>query len=260
MMAKTKGTQQGKQKMKKTLISLGLSLVMAPSLLAQASDDNEIMIEQSGDTLTLYIDQVGYGNKIGLDDFSSSGSDMTITGSSLTFDIDMVGNQNLIYGPLELDSSSLTFSLLGDSNEVDWNIGYSGSSDDSDYNFDIIGDSNTFDLDQGYVYSAERLDADLILVGSSNVFDLDFEADDSTWTFDITGDSNNINTLQNDGAQTMIVELNGDSADIDINQISGTCATGAGTACVTPNAVINLDITSDNATIQINQQDTNNDS
>jgi hypothetical protein len=246
--------------MKKTLISLSLSLLLAPSLFAQASDDNEIMIEQSGDTLTLYIDQIGYGNKIGLDDFSSSGSDMTIVGSSLTFDIDMVGNQNLIYGPLDLDSSSLTFSLLGDSNEVDWNIGYVGSSDDSDYNFDITGDSNTFDLDQGYVYSAERLDADLILIGSSNIFDLDFEADDSTWTFDITGDSNNINTLQNDGAQSMVVELVGDSADIDINQISGTCATGAGVACVSPNAVINLDITSDNATIQINQQDTNGDS
>ena len=198
--------------MKKILISLSLSLLLAPSLFAQASDDNEIMIEQSGDTLTLYIDQIGYGNKIGLDDFSSSGSDMTIVGSSLTFDIDMVGNQNLIYGPLDLNSSSLTFSLLGDSNEVDWNIGYVGSSDDSNYNFDI------------------------------------------------TGDSNNINTLQNDGAQSLVVELVGDSANIDINQISGTCATGAGVACVSPNAVINLDITSDNATIQINQQDTNGDS
>ena len=183
----------------KKLISI-VVLLSTSFVFAQATDDNEIMIEQSGDTLTLYIDQVGYGNKIGLDDFSSSGSDMTIDGSSLTFDIDMIGNQNLIYGPVVMDSSSLTFSLTGDSNEVDWNIGYIGSSDDSDYNFDITGDSNTFDIDQGYVYSAERLDADLILVGSSNVFDIDFEADDSTWNWDITGSSNDINTLQNDGA------------------------------------------------------------
>lgn len=244
--------------MKKTLISLGLSLLMAPSVFAQATDDNEIMIEQSGDTLTLYIDQVGYGNKIGLDDFSSSGSDMTITGSSLTFDLDMIGNQNLIFGPLVLDSSSLTFSLTGDSNEVDWNIGDIGSSDSSNYNFDITGDSNTFDIDQGKVgASAERLDADLILVGSSNVFDLDFESDDVTWDFDITGDSNNFNTLQNDGSQSLTVEWNGDSGDIDINQISGTCV--GGSPCATPNAIINLDITSDNATVQINQQDTTND-
>ena len=245
----------------KKLISFSLvtSLLFA-NFSAHADDDNEIMIEQSGDTLTIYIDQIGYGNKIGLDDFSSSGSNMTIVGSSLTFDIDMLGNQNLIYGPIEMDSSDLTFSLTGDSNEVDWNIGYTASSDDSDYNFDIIGDSNTFDIDQGYVYSAERLDADLVLIGDSNVFDLDFEADDSTWNFDITGSSNNINTLQNDGSQELTVELVGDSADIDINQISGTCATGAGVGCATPNAIINLDITSDNATIQINQQDTSGDS
>ena len=235
-----------------------LLLFTTSSVLAQATDDNEIMIQQSGDTLTLYIDQVGYGNKIGLDDFSSSGSDMTIVGSGLTFDIDMLGNQNLIYGPIEMDDSDLTFNLTGDSNEVDWNIGYIGSSDDSNYNFAITGDSNTFDIDQGYVYSAERLDADLILVGSSNVFDLDFESDDITWDFDITGDSNNFNTLQNDGSQSLTVEWNGDSGDIDINQISGTCV--GGSPCATPNAVINLDVTSDNATIQINQKDAANDS
>jgi hypothetical protein len=235
-----------------------LLLFTTSSVLAQATDDNEIMIQQSGDTLTLYIDQVGYGNKIGLDDFSSSGSDMTIVGSGLTFDIDMLGNQNLIFGPIEMDDSDLTFNLTGDSNEVDWNIGYNGSSDDSNYNFAITGDSNTFDIDQGYVYSAERLDADLILVGSSNVFDLDFESDDITWDFDITGDSNNFNTLQNDGSQSLTVEWNGDSGDIDINQISGTCV--GGSPCATPNAVINLDVTSDNATIQINQKDAANDS
>lgn len=235
-----------------------LLLFTTSSVLAQATDDNEIMIQQSGDTLTLYIDQVGYGNKIGLDDFSSSGSDMTIVGSGLTFDIDMLGNQNLIYGPIEMDDSDLTFNLTGDSNEVDWNIGYIGSSDDSNYNFAITGDSNTFDIDQGYVYSAERLDADLILVGSSNVFDLDFESDDITWDFDITGDSNNFNTLQNDGSQSLTVEWNGDSGDIDINQISGTCV--GGSPCATPNAVINLDVTSDNATIQINQKDAAGDS
>ena len=183
----------------KKLISFSLvtSLLFA-NFSVQADDDNEIMIEQSGDTLTIYIDQIGYGNKIGLDDFSSSGSNMTIVGSSLTFDIDMLGNQNLIYGPIEMDSSDLTFSLTGDSNEVDWNIGYTASSDDSDYNFDITGDSNTFNIDQGFVTSAERLDADLVLIGDSNVFDLDFEADDSTWDLDITSDNATIQINQQD--------------------------------------------------------------
>lgn len=237
-----------------------LFLFTSSSVFAQATDDNEIMIEQTGDTLTLYIDQVGYGNKIGLNDFSGTAANMTIDGSGLTFNLDMIGNENLIFGPIEMDNSDLTFNLVGDSNEVDWNIGYVGSSDDSNYNFAVTGDSNTFDIDQGYTISAERLDADLILLGNSNVFDLDFESDDITWDFDITGDSNNINTLQKDGSQELVVELNGDSADIDINQLSGTCAQGAGNACATPNAIINLDITSDNATIQINQKDVSGDS
>ena len=73
------------------------------------------------------------------------------------------------------------------------------------------------------------------------------------WNFDI-------NTLQNDGAQELIFDFVGDSGDIDINQISGTCAQTAGVGCSTPNAVINLDITSDNATIQINQKDAPGDS
>lgn len=241
------------------LISIAL-LLSTSFVFAQATDDNEILIEQSGDTLSLYIDQLGFGNKIGGTDFSSTGSDMVITGSSLNFDLDFLGNQNILFGTVIADSSTYKLDFTGDSNQIDWDIGYIGSSDSSDINFDVTGDSNTFDLDQGYTASAERLDADLILLGSSNIFDIDWEADDITWNFDITGDSNNINTLQNDGSQSLTVELNGDSADIDINQISGTCATGAGASCVTPNATIDLDITSDNATIQINQKDSSSDS
>ena len=241
-------------------ILLGLSLI--PTLLfAQATDDNEVWIDQEGDTLTLYIDQIGFGNKIGADDFSNgSPGTMSIVGSSLSFDLDFLGNQNLLYGPLTADSSTYNLSFTGDSNALDWNIGYIGSSDDSTFDITVTGDSNTWDLDQGYVASAERLDLDLTLIGSSNIFDLDFESDDNTWNWDITGDSNNINVLMNDGSHEQTVVFVGDSADIDINQISGTCAAGAGTSCSTPNGNIQLDINSDNATIQINQKDSSNDS
>jgi len=184
---------------------------------------------------------------------------MSITGTTLEFDLDFTGNQNVLFGPVVADSSYYKLDFTGDSNSIDWNIGYIGSADSSNINFDVTGDSNTFDLDQGYVYSAERLDADLILIGSSNVFDVDWEADDVIWNFDITGGSNNINTLQQDGANEMTVTLDGDSADIDINQISGTCV-GSNAACASPNALLTLDITSDNAIIQINQKDSSNDS
>jgi hypothetical protein len=245
----------------KKLISLFL-LMSTSFVFAQATDDNEVIIEQTGDTLKLYVDQIGFGNKIGGDNFSSgSGSAMSITGTTLEFDLDFSGNQNILFGPVVADSSIYKLDFTGDSNSIDWNIGYIGSADSSDINFDVTGDSNTFDLDQGYAFSAERLDADLILIGDSNVFDIDWEADDLTWNFDITGGSNNINTLQKDGAYGSITfVLDGDSADVDINQISGTCATGAGASCVSPAGNIDLDVTSDNAIIQINQKDSANDS
>ena len=240
-------------------ILLGLSLIPT-FLFAQATDDNEVWIDQTGDTLTLYIDQIGFGNKIGLTDFSGTPDYMTITGSSLTFDLDFIGNQNILYGPLVSDSSTFNLSFTGDSNVTDWNIGYIGSTDDSTWDITVTGDSNDWDIDQGYVASAERLDLDLTLIGSSNIFDLDFESDDNTWNWDLTGDSNNINVLMNDGSNTQNVTYVGDSGDVDINQISGTCVSGAGNSCSTPNGNIQLDITSDNATIQINQKDASNDS
>lgn len=237
---------------------LGLSLVLISGFaFAQATDDNEINIEQVGDTLTLYIDQYGYGNKIGADDFSSSSSAMVITGSSLNFNIDQIGNQNLLFGPLIADSSTYNLLFTGDSNKWDWNIGYVGSSDSTAMDVSITGDSNIMDFDQGYNASAERLDFDLTIIGDSNVFDVDIDVDDAVWNFDITGGSNNINTMQKDGGEQEInLTLDGSSADIDINQLSGTCPTGVSTC----NGIITLDVDSENATIQINQKDSSNDS
>jgi hypothetical protein len=222
-----------------------------------ASDDNEINIDQSGDTLTLYIDQIGYGNKVGGDDFSTSSSASAITGSDLTFDIDQVGNSNLLFGTIEADSSEYNLIWTGDSNSWDWNIGYVGSADSSTLDVSVTGDSNTMDFDQGYVSSAERLDLDLTVIGSSNVFDVDVETDDVTYTMEVTGDSNDINTLQNDGFyQTLTFDLTGDNADVDINQISGTCPVGV-TTC---KGIITMEVVSEDATIQINQKDTAGDS
>ena len=222
-----------------------------------ASDDNEINIDQTGNTLTLYIDQVGYGNKIGLNNFETSSAATPITGTSLTFNIDQLGNENLLYGTLTANSSTYNLSWTGDSNVLDYLIGDTGSSDSTTMDITMTGDSNTIDFDQGSVASSERLDFDLSVLGSTNVFDIDIETDDVTWNWDITGDDNDIKSLQNDGFyQTQTVEFDGDNANIDINQLSGTCPTGIQTC----KGIITLDITSDNAVIQINQKDTANDS
>ena len=182
---------------------------------------------------------------------------MPITGSTLNFNIDQIGNENLLFGSVVASSSTYNLLWTGDSNSWDWNIGDTGSSDDSALDVDITGDSNVMDFDQGFSASAERLDFDLTVIGDSNVFDVDIDVDDAVWNFDITGGSNNINTKQVDGAEHEINLTHvGSSADIDINQISGTCPTGI-TTC---NGIVTLDIDSENATIQINQKDSANDS
>lgn len=245
------------------ILSLVLLLMSTPFVFAAATDDNEVKITQVGDTLKLYIDQIGFGNKVGGNDASGGTlSSMTLTGSTLDFNIDLIGNQNLLYGPFIADSYDVILNVTGDSNEFDWNVGSSGSSDSGDMNFVITGDSNTFDIDQGATASAEFLNADLVLQSgsSSNVFDIDWEADNIVWNLDIDGSSNNINTLQNDGEQSLTMVLDGSGADVDINQLSGTCVSGASNACATPNAIINLNVDSENAVIQINQKDSANDS
>ena len=149
------------------------ALFLSVSIFADATD-NEIFLEQSGDTLTLTIDQVGYGNKFcGTLASGACASDMTITGSNITFNVDQLGNQNKLFGPIILDTSNIDMSWTGDSNSFDWNIGYQGSADNLDLDLTVTGSSNTWDFDLGYNQSAESLDYDLtITTGSSNVFTL----------------------------------------------------------------------------------------
>ena len=45
---------------------IAFAFLLCPAVLYAGANDNEIMLDQSGDTLTLTIDQVGYGNKLSL--------------------------------------------------------------------------------------------------------------------------------------------------------------------------------------------------
>jgi len=231
-----------------------MMLLLSPmAVFGAVTTDNEIALQQVGDTLTLTIDQIGYGNKLG-GTISSGvvGSDWILTGTSLNVNIDMIGNSNQIFGPTILDSSTLSVTMTGSSNIWDWTVGASGSADSSNLLAAITGSSNTFDIDWGAAASAERLDMDLDIIGSSNVFTIDWESDDIDWNVDITGDSNDVLTHISDGAyHEFKLDHTGDSGNIDIIMSSGTCS--GISSC---KSTIDIDSTSDNATITINQKDT----
>ena len=232
----------------KYAVALLMTMSVMPLL---ADDDNEIFLKQTGDTLVLTIDQVGYGNKFGGTIANGSvATDMILTGTSITFNLDQIGNSNQLFGPAILDSSTIDMTFTGDSNVFDSNIGYVGDADNSDIDISVTGSSNTWDYDQGYAASANYLDMDLTLVGSSNQFFIDIDSDQAKWEMDITGSSNNIDTKQIDASDhDLVVELDGDSMNMDIIQSSGSCGSN------TCPGKIDLDLTSDNATVTINQKD-----
>ena len=207
--------------------------LLTPTLLfAAATTDNEIKLDQIGDTLTLTIDQIGYGNKIcGTISSGVCGTAMVITGTTNTINMDMIGNLNQIYGPMILDQSTYSVNMTGSSNIWDQTIGASGSADSSNLLATWSGSSNTMNLDWGAAQSSERLDFDL----------------------DVTGSSNDVNTSMTDGAYHKIdLELIQSSGNIDIVQSSGTCPSGV-SSC---HSEIIADFDSENATINIKQKDT----
>ena len=73
---------------------------------------------------------------------------------------------------------------------------------------------------------------------------------------DLLIDNSVLNKNLNLAEQEINLTLVGSSADVDINQMSGTCPQGVSTC----NGIITLDIDSENANIQINQKDAANDS
>ena len=241
-------------KVKKLNSLLFVLLLSAGYVLADASD-NEIFLEQEGDTLVLTIDQVGYGNKFcGTISSGACATDMTITGSNITLNLDQLGNGNQLFGPIVLDSSNIDMSFTGDSNIFDWNIGATGSSDSLDLDLTVSGDSNEWNFDLGGNASAESLNYDLtITTGSSNIFTQVFDSDNNKWELELAGDSNDFNTTQKDADQILIIDYDGDGGNIDIIQQSGSCPQGT-TTC---SGVIDMEIDSDDAVITINQKDTN---
>ena len=129
---------------------IAFALLLCPVVVFAGANDNKILLDQSGDTLKLYVDQIGYGNKLcGTISSGDCATDWVLTGNTVTMDIDMIGNLNQIFGPTLFDSTDVDLKFTGNSNIWDWNVGYGGSADSSVLDVDITGNSNTFDIDWG---------------------------------------------------------------------------------------------------------------
>lgn len=232
-----------------------LTLGLLPATLYAGTDDNEIWLNQSGTGLVLNFTQKGYGNKVGLDDFSGTSADMVLTGASNTFTLIQYGDTNKLFGPMIADSATINLTFTGDSNSMDWNIGQN-SADNINMLSAVTGSSNTWNIDIGANASAEYLNYDLVVGGSSNIFTTVVDSDNAVWNWTITGSTNDVNTNQSDATDNSITAvLTGSGNDIDIIQQSGS-DTGcpSGQSC---SGIIDVTFVTSNGNIDIVQKDDN---
>jgi hypothetical protein len=240
--------------MKNKLLLIMLTLGLSSTAFAGA-DDNEIWLQQTGTGLVLDFTQKGYGNKVGGDNFAGTSIDMLLTGTSNSFTLVQFGDLNKLYGPFIADSSVVNLTFTGDSNAMDWNVGYQGSADNLNMLGAVTGSSNTWDINVGTAASAEYLNWDLVVTGSSNVFTTVVDSDNAVWNWTVTGSTNDINTNQSDASDNSITAvLTGSTNDIDIIQQSGSDAgCPAGQSC---SGIIDVSFVTSNGNIDIVQKDT----
>ena len=203
-----------------------LLLLLSFGLMA----DNEIYIDQTGNNVSIDIEQLGSSNRIGgTDAVSGTMTAAVLNGGTWTFDINQIGSSNKfltdgIYG----DNFTGFFEFDGDSNVFEFSMDTTGlnTADFADINVDVTGSSNAFDWDIAQSSGASYLDLDFILDGDSSDITFDIDSDYYTAYIDIFGDSNTMTLLKSGYGASSIdggyfyLDLDGGTNTIDIQQKS----------------------------------------
>ena len=183
---------------------------------------NDIYVTQSGATLTFDVLQDGQNNTIG-----NSTTASTIIGATSNFNIDQVGNTNVITFDINGANYTGTLSTTGDSNDIDFNCDSSGSNSSCatvTASIVWVGSSNDLDIDIGEtadasgatvnITGASGSDSNTIATtidGTSVVLTLSVDGDTNNYLIDIDGDGDSI-------GHTYIHTHTGSIADVDITQ------------------------------------------
>ena len=198
-----------------------LTLVMF-MLMTVSSYANDIYVTQSGNTLTFDVLQDGQNNTIG-----NSTTASTVTGATSNFNIDQIGNSNVLTFDINGASYTGTFSTTGNSNNIDFNCDSGGSNSScATVTASIIwvGSSNDLDIDVGE--TADATGASITIAGASgsdsNVIAGTIDGTSVIFTLNVNGDTNNfLVDIDGDGdsaGHTYIHNHTGSIADVDITQ------------------------------------------
>ena len=198
-----------------------LTLVMF-MLMTVSSYANDIYVTQSGNTLTFDVLQDGQNKTIG-----NSTTASTVTGATSNFNIDQVGDSNVLTFDINGNSYTGTFSTTGNSNNIDFNCDSGGSNSScATVTASIIwvGSSNDLDIDVGE--TADATGANITISGASgsdsNVVAATIDGTSVIFTLNVNGDTNNfLVDIDGDGdsaGHTYIHNHTGSIADVDITQ------------------------------------------
>jgi len=159
--------------------------------------DNEIYVNQVGNSATIDLEQLGSSNLIG--GTSATSGTMTaldLDGVSMTLDINQIGSSNLFRSDA-IDGDNFTgfFEFAGDSNTFDILMNSTGliTADYVDLNIDVTGSSNEADIKLAEDADTSYLNLDWIITGDSNIFDFDIDYENAVNYMDVNGSSNTIN-------------------------------------------------------------------
>ena len=202
----------------KTITKLVMFLMMftAPVLA------NDIYVTQSGATLTLDVLQDGQNNTIG-----NSTTASTVTGATSNFNIDQIGNSNVLTFDINGASYTGTFSTTGNSNNIDFNCDSGGSNSScATVTASIIWVASSNDLDIDVGETADATGASITIAGASgsdsNVIAGTIDGTSVIFTLNVNGDTNNfLVDIDGDGdsaGHTYIHNHTGSIADVDITQ------------------------------------------
>ena len=193
--------------------------------------DNEIYVDQSGNSAAIDLEQLGSSNLIGgTQATSGTMTALDLDSVSMTLDINQIGSSN-IFRSDAIDGDNFTgyFEWNGDSNIMDILMNITGliCADYVNLNIDVTGSSNEFDLAIAENADSSYLDLDWVILGDSNVLDFDIDYENAINYLDINGSSNAIDFTASGYSGTtsadsgyFYLDLDGSSNDIDITQSS----------------------------------------
>ena len=157
--------------------------------------DNEIYVDQVGATANIDLEQLGSGNLIGgLTAVAGTMTALDLDGTSMTLDINQIGNANKFLGDMYADSYTGYFNFDGDTNTFTSKMDPDNTfgADNSNVNVQVTGSTNTMTLDLATTSLASGADIDWIIQGDSNVINSDLDVDSATQYIDLDGDSNTV--------------------------------------------------------------------